>query len=71
VAVFVGAAAAAMVSLFERAGLTVMAYPVDFKVGASRNLSVMDFVPRAGAFKATEMAWRETLGRVYYGLKGF
>jgi len=52
--------------LFERAGLTVMAYPVDFQVGASRHLSVMDFVPSAGAFKATEMAWRETIGRVYY-----
>jgi len=57
--------------LFERAGLTVIAYPVDFQVQASRNLSVMDFVPRAGAFKATEMAWRETIGRVYYGFKGF
>jgi len=43
-----------------------MAYPVDFQVGASRHLSVMDFVPSAGAFKATEMAWRETIGRVYY-----
>ena len=51
VAVFVGAAAAAKVSLFERVGLTVMAYPVDFQGEASRNLSVMDFVPRAGAFK--------------------
>jgi hypothetical protein len=26
----------------------------------------MDFVPSARAFKATEMAWRETIGRVYY-----
>jgi len=43
-----------------------MAYPVDFQGEASRNLSVMDFVPSAGAFKATEMAWRETIGRVYY-----
>jgi uncharacterized SAM-binding protein YcdF (DUF218 family) len=57
--------------LFERAGLTVIAYPVDFQVQATRNLSVMDFVPSARAFKKTEMAWRETIGRVYYGFKGF
>jgi len=38
---------------------------------ATRNLSVMDFVPRARAFQATEMAWRETIGRVYYEFKGF
>ncbi len=54
--------------LFERAGLTVIPYPVDFQVAASRNLSVMDFVPGARAFKATEMAWREIIGRVYYEL---
>ncbi len=58
--------AGACFSLFERAGLTVMAYPVDFQVQASRNLGVMDFVPSAGAFQATEMASRETIGRVYY-----
>ncbi len=52
--------------LFERAGLTVIAYPVDFQGEATRNLSVMDFVPSARAFKATEMASRETIGRAYY-----
>ncbi len=54
--------------LFERAGLIVIAYPVDFQGEASRHLSVMDFVPSAGAFKATEMAWRKIIGRVYYEL---
>lgn len=57
--------------LFERAGLTVIAHPVDFQVAASRNLSVMNFVPSARAFQATEMAWRETIGRVYYEFQGF
>ncbi len=56
--------------LFERAGLTVIAYPVDFQVNTSRTLSVMDFVPSARAFKKTEMAWRESIGRVYYWLAG-
>jgi len=46
-------------------------YPVDFQGKVSRNLSVIDFVPSAGAFQATEMAWRETIGRVYYEFKGF
>ncbi len=55
--------------LFERAGLTVIAYPVDFQGEATRNLSVMDFVPSARAFKATEMASRETIGRVYYAFR--
>ena len=57
--------------LFERAGLIVIAYPVDFQVEASRTLSVLDFVPSAKEFKATEMAWRENIGRVYYEFKGF
>ena len=52
--------------LFERAGLTVFAYPVDFRAEALRHLSVMDFVPNARAFQKTEMAWREIIGRVYY-----
>ena len=58
-------------SLFERAGLTVMAYPVDFRVSAGLTLSVIDFLPTAEAFKQTENAWRETIGRVYYEFKGF
>ncbi len=45
-------------------------YPVDFQGEATRNLSVIDFVPSAGAFKATEMASRETIRRVYYGIQG-
>ena len=53
--------------LFERAGLTVIAFPVDFQVEeSSRTFSVMGFLPSAGAFKSTEMAWRETIGRAYY-----
>lgn len=55
--------------LFERAGLTVIAYPVDFQVSAGRTLNVIDFLPTAEAFKKTERAWRETIGRVYYEFK--
>jgi uncharacterized SAM-binding protein YcdF (DUF218 family) len=57
--------------LFEHAGLTVIAYPVDFQVQTSRNLSVIDFLPSAIALQKTEMSWRETLGRVYYEMMSF
>ncbi len=57
--------------LFERAGLTVTPYPVDFQVQTSRNLSVIDFAPSSAAFQKTEMAFRETIGRVYYQIMEF
>ena len=56
-------------SLFERAGLTVIAYPVDFQSKALRNLSRIDFVPSAGALQKSEMAWRESIGRMFYKIK--
>lgn len=52
--------------LFERAGLKVSPFPVDFKVSAGGVLGVMDFLPSAGAMVRTEMAWREAYGRLYY-----
>ncbi len=55
--------------LFERAGLAVIAYPVDFQSQALRNLSIIDFVPSAAALQKTEMAWREVIGRMFYKIK--
>jgi len=55
--------------LFERVGLKVIAYPVEFHALASSRLSVINFLPNAGAFQKTEMAWREILGRLYYEIK--
>lgn len=52
--------------LFERAGLKVAPFPVDFKVSAGVELGVLDFLPSAGAMARTEMAWREMYGRLYY-----
>ena len=54
--------------LFERAGLKVQPYPVDFKVSASDSFTVMDLLPSAGAWRYTEMAWRELLGRAWYAM---
>lgn len=53
--------------LFERVGCTVVPYPVDFYVNLSRPWSILDFLPNADAFQRTELAWRELVGRAYYG----
>lgn len=55
--------------LFEQAGLQVLPYPVDFKVSAKDNFTVMDLLPSAGAWQRSEMAWRELLGRAYYAAR--
>lgn len=55
--------------LFEAAGLRVTAYPVDFKVNAGKRRGIIDFVPTAEAFRKTELALRELLGRAYYALR--
>ena len=55
--------------LFEKQGLEVQAYPVDFKVEANI-ITILDFLPSAFAMKNFEFALRELLGRAYYQLKG-
>lgn len=52
--------------LFERAGMSVIPFPVDFKVSAGRTISVIDFLPSGGALAQTEMAMREGYGRLFY-----
>jgi uncharacterized SAM-binding protein YcdF (DUF218 family) len=52
--------------LFERAGMSVIPFPVDFQVSAGRTVNVLDFLPAAGALAQTEMAMREWYGRLYY-----
>ena len=52
--------------LFERAGLTVVPFPVDFQVSAGRRMNVMGVLPSAAALKQTELAWREMYGRLFY-----
>lgn len=54
--------------LFENEGIEVQTYPVDYKVGISE-LTPMSFLPSADAFYNFQFAWRELIGRFYYGLK--
>jgi uncharacterized SAM-binding protein YcdF (DUF218 family) len=53
--------------LFERAGLDVAPYPVDFQVSAD-GFSFMRLLPRADSMKSTETALREFYGYLYYSL---
>jgi uncharacterized SAM-binding protein YcdF (DUF218 family) len=54
--------------LFEKAGLTVFPYPVDFR-RAEISLSPMSFLPNAGALDGTDGVIREILGTLFYKLK--
>lgn len=55
--------------LFQQAGLQVLPYPVDFKVSAGKSFNAMKLLPSADAWRLTEMAWREWLGRAYYKVR--
>ena len=54
--------------LFERAGLAVSEFPVDFAGSGGGPVGVMSFVPTAGALAQTQVAMRELFGRLYYRL---
>jgi len=54
--------------LFQKEGIEVQTYPVDYKVGIS-NITPMDFLPSADAFYMFHFCYREILGRLYYYFK--
>jgi uncharacterized SAM-binding protein YcdF (DUF218 family) len=56
--------------LFELEGLQVLPFPVDFKVSAARELSIIDFLPSSGSLNLTETAIREFYGRLFYWIFG-
>jgi uncharacterized SAM-binding protein YcdF (DUF218 family) len=53
-------------ALFERAGLRVHAFPVDFQVSEGRRASITDLLPGAMALQLSEQSLREAMGRVVY-----
>ena len=55
--------------LFEKEGLEVVPYPVDFKSLNTDSLTFMDYLPNAGSLAQTELGLRELIGRLYYWLK--
>ncbi|MFZ9759690.1 MAG: YdcF family protein [Burkholderiaceae bacterium] len=55
-------------AVFEAQGLTVLPFPVDFRV-VENETTVLDFLPNPGALETTTSAMRELLGRAYYSLR--
>ena len=53
--------------LFEKQGLVVIPYPVDFKTSNAK-LSILSFLPNLGAMGDTSKFIRENIGMVYYKL---
>ena len=55
--------------LFEKQGIKIIPYKVDFKCSMNSKLYFIDFIPGSNALKKTEIALREVLGRIYYSFK--
>lgn len=55
--------------LFERNGLEVTPFPVDFKSSQFEGVFLLDLVPSAAALNTSELALRELYGRLYYRIK--
>lgn len=54
--------------LFEKAGISVEAYPTDFKVSGTA-VDWLDYIPSAEGFRNTSNGIREYIGRLYYQMK--
>ena len=55
--------------LFEKQGIEVIPYKVDYKAAGNSKVTVMDFLPSAGNLAMTENGIREFIGNLYYYLK--
>jgi len=55
-------------SLFERQGINVIPYKVDYKTPPSLDFNFIDFLPSSEGLRITEIAFREIIGRLYYSI---
>ena len=55
--------------LFEKEGLEVVPYPVDFKSLTANYVTFMDYLPNAGSLAKTELGMRELMGRLFYWIR--
>ncbi len=55
--------------LFERAGLMVIPFPVDFQGDVRTTFSLLDLLPNAGSLRQSELALREWYGLLYYQIR--
>jgi uncharacterized SAM-binding protein YcdF (DUF218 family) len=58
------------VYLFERTGLDVIPFPVDYFGREDGEAGLLDVIPRGDTFSKTEIALKELYGLVYYRLLG-
>jgi uncharacterized SAM-binding protein YcdF (DUF218 family) len=56
--------------LFEKQGLIVIPYKVDYKTSLNKSVGIMDFLPSADNLGQTETGIREIIGRLFYLVKG-
>lgn len=56
--------------LFERAGLAIVPFPVDFQQVAGSSLGLMDFLPSATGLQKTHAMLHELYGRLFYRVAG-
>jgi uncharacterized SAM-binding protein YcdF (DUF218 family) len=52
--------------LFEKQGLEVIPYKVDYKTAGKSAITVIDFLPSAGGLELSETGIREIFGRIFY-----
>ena len=56
-------------NLFQKEGIEVQVFPVDYKAAGIGDVTPMDFLPSADAFYMFQFALRELIGRVSYSFK--
>lgn len=52
--------------LFERSGVAIDPFPVDFRFAAAEGFSFFDFIPNGASLSNTESVLREVYGNIYY-----
>ena len=56
--------------LFEKQGLILIPYKVDYKASRNNTTTLMDFLPSAGNIELIETGIKEIIGRIFYLVKG-
>jgi uncharacterized SAM-binding protein YcdF (DUF218 family) len=56
--------------LFEKQGIEVITYKVDYKSERNKEITIIDFLPNSNYLKNSETGLREIIGRILYKIKG-
>ena len=56
--------------LFEKEGIEVIPYKVDYKASGNNKVTFLDFLPSGINLELTETGIREIAGRIFYIIKG-